>query len=61
MLCSSPHFFKTFNEPFINLIDVDLITTPLDGIILLGLTCTSTLAPAEAHSAGKITLLRVLT
>ncbi|KIM47308.1 hypothetical protein M413DRAFT_440756 [Hebeloma cylindrosporum] len=36
--------------------DVDLITPPLDGTILPGLTRASTLALAEAHSAGKITL-----
>ena len=41
-MCFTLHyiFFFNFNEPFINLIDVDLITPPLDGIILPGLTCT---------------------
>jgi len=35
---------------------VDLITPPLDGTILPGLTRASTLELAEAHSAGEITL-----
>jgi len=35
---------------------VDIITPPLDGTILPGLTRASTLALAEAHSAGKIVL-----
>ena len=35
---------------------MDLITPPLDGTILPGLTRASTLALAEAHSAGKIVL-----
>jgi branched-chain amino acid aminotransferase len=43
-----------FNRLF--LIDVDLITPPLDGTILPGLTRASTLALAEAHTACKITL-----
>ena len=35
---------------------MDIITPPLDGTILPGLTRASTLALAEAHSAGKIVL-----
>jgi branched-chain amino acid aminotransferase len=37
-------------------LDVDLITPPLDGTILPGLTRASTLTLADAHSAGNIAL-----
>jgi len=43
-------------DSFICLTDVDLITPPLDGTILPGLTRASTLALADAYSAGKIVL-----
>ncbi|KAF8798375.1 branched-chain amino acid aminotransferase II [Phlegmacium glaucopus] len=36
--------------------DVDLITPPLDGTILPGITRASTLYLAQAHTAGKISL-----
>ncbi|KAJ3813600.1 aminotransferase [Lentinula lateritia] len=36
--------------------DIDLITPPLDGTILPGVTRESVLAIAKAHSAGKLTL-----
>jgi branched-chain amino acid aminotransferase len=48
--------FGFFFNATLYLMNVDLITPPLDGTILPGLTRASTLALAEAHSAGKNTL-----
>jgi branched-chain amino acid aminotransferase len=36
--------------------DVDIITPPLDGTILPGITRASTITLAQAHTSGKITL-----